>query len=277
METIKTLSLKSRDCLCMIEEESIYRYRFPGFFSGFKSYSNVFVSMSHVFFDPVRKNLKFKLYFGEKRNLMEKDFADFQCTYSSLEELCSILQHYAMKEEEKEEEKEEDKEEEKEEKKEEEKEEEEKKKFKKKPLDISIVNKRCVVKVPVDHEFVISGNVNEILKIKVVEDKNYPIRFLCGVYLGQPADFFGKNEKKCYISIEKMTSSVMINSGFQVANVFNCYDFEKEEMGKSNVFKRCADINDEIVIALKDDRFKPFLMECENLSFEVTLSFLIPI
>ena len=69
----------------------------------------------------------------------------------------------------------------------------------------------------------------------------------------------------------------MINSGFQVANVFNCYDFEKEEMGKSNVFKRCADINDEIVIALKDDSFKPFLMECENLSFEVTLSFLIPI
>ena len=133
------------------------------------------------------------------------------------------------------------------------------------------------MKVPVDHEFVISGNVNEILKIKVVDNKNYPIRLWSGEYLGQPTDFFQKKEKKCYISIEGMTSSVMINSGFEVANVFSCYDFEKMKMGKSSVFKRCADINDEIVIALKNDCFKPITLDCENLSFEVTLNFLIPI
>ena len=277
METIKQLCLKSSDCLCMIEEEAVYRYRFPGFFSGFRSYKNVFVSMSNVWFEPVRKNIEFRLYFGEKRSLMESDFADFHCSYGSLEELCSFLSHHAMKEEEQKEEKQEEKEEGKEEENEEGKEEEKKKRFKKLPLEIAIVNRRCVLKVPVGHELVVSSNLNDILKLKVVEDKNYPIRLLSGDHMGQPIDFLKKKEKKCYVSIERMTNSVMINSGFEVGNVFSCYYFDKKKMGKNHVFKRCADTNDEIVISLKDDCFKPFIMDCENLYFEVTLSFLIPI
>ena len=270
METIKELCLKSKDSLCTIEKEAIYRFRFPGFFSGFKSHKNVFVSMSNVYFRPIRRNVKFKFYYGEKRNLMESDFADFQCSYGSLDELCSILSYYAMQEKEEKKEEEDEKDEEKEDKT------EEQKKFKKVPLEISILNGRCSLKVPVGHVAVISGNLNKVLKLKVVEDENYPVQLLCGDHMGMHIEFFKEDEKKCYVSIDRMVNSFMLNSGFEVSNVLNFFDFEKKKMGPSQV-KRCVDLNDEFMLSLKNDCFKPFIMDCENLCFEVTLNFLVPI
>ena len=268
METIKILKLKSRDALCYVKEEGMFRFRFPGVFDQMKSYRDVFLSLYDVRFGIIQKTLDVKFYYGKQKKLMPKDFCDLKFVYASLDELCLLLQDSAVKEIQKMEEKEKEKEEE-----EEEKKEKEEKMF---PI-VSYECGRCSMKIPKGHMLLIDSKLNYVLKLKAKDDGTYPTCLLVGDHLGDSISFYEESEKICHFSLENMIDSVTLNSRSDVSNIMNSFDLVEKRMGKPLVFKKCQNALDEIVLTLKNDSFYPFSLDCKDFFFEISLCFMVPI